>query len=181
VTPGITPGAVLQDDGNLLVIIEESDINEAIRTIYQGAPPEQLSMAPEIHFPYSGRALIDLVFFNTFLNERATIGTRVLIAAEGGRLILTEVVGEREHEGVLVSDDSIRQALALAENGINNAVTDIAQSQPGRYQIVAVQIFIGRMEVLFVPGGEAAPTDTSAGETTPDNTPEDTPTGMPVG
>jgi hypothetical protein len=156
-TPGVTPGTALLDDGSLAVIIEEQDLNDAIRTIYQNAPPEQLSMAPEIRFPYSGRAVIDLVFFNTFLNQRGTVNARALIESKGGRLVVSEVVGEREHEGVLVADDSIREALALAENGINNAVMDMAQSQPGDYQMVSVQIYIGRMEVIFRRGDEITP------------------------
>lgn len=157
ITPGITPGVSELDDGSLSVIVEEREINDAIRAIYQNAPLEQLSMSPAISFTRTGRATVEMVFFNEFLNERGTVTASVLVEVRGANVVLSEVVEDREREGILVADDLIRQALALVENGINNAVIELAASEPGEYGVVSAQVQIGRLDIVLRRSNEITP------------------------
>jgi len=148
-TPGITPGAALDSENQLVITAREAEFNQTIGDLYRAQPASPLQAAPVIALEYRGRVQIEMTFYNDFLKKNSQVTTVALLGFEDGRITLSEIADERTVEGALVDEDNIRNAIALAEQGINDTATTMAQAQGGPYQMTDIRPNPGYLEVVF--------------------------------
>jgi hypothetical protein len=138
--PGLTPGAVVEEDGRVIVTALAEHLNAGIASVYFDQSPDGLNAPPVVTLGYAGQIVVDLTFYNAFLDEEGTVSLEALLSVGEGQIVVEEKPDTRRAEGALVADRDVRAALGLVQAGLNLAVSDLAELQPDTFHVDSVYV-----------------------------------------
>jgi hypothetical protein len=127
----------------------ESDLNMAIASAFYAQDSRLTTVPPVVTLDYGGQVRIEMAFYNSFLNRNSQVITQVWLSVADGRIAVDERPGTRKVSGGLVSDQSVRAGLTLAEDGITRALTALAGSSPGAYRLYSLAVYPGYIRAIF--------------------------------
>lgn len=147
--PEPLPGATQVDDALVVTVTDES-LNTALAAQHAALTDPPTSDPPRVALEYGGRARIDLVFYNAFLERAGQVSTVARLSTAGGQVVLAEVPGERDLSGALVGEGAIRAGLALVADGLNAAL--VAQAgDAAAWMLAGLRVYPGYLEADYAP------------------------------
>jgi hypothetical protein len=145
----VTPG-VVQQGYQLFVTALDSDLNLAIASAFYAQGSGPTTMPPVVTLDYGGQVQIEMAFYNSFLNRTSQVTVRARLSATDGQMAMEEQRDLRTVTGGLVSDSSIREGLALVNEGITRALTGRAGPLPDSYRLHSIAVYPDHVRAVLV-------------------------------